>query len=80
MAIALRYGTGSPPCQPFCRIGKQMDETDNRSTSFLHLLSILEAAEKPPAYFFLENVKGFEGSQTHTRLLKVRVLNFVHMG
>lgn len=48
-----------------------MDEDDNRSVSFLHLLSILKAAEDPPDIFFLENVRGFEGSHAHQRLLEV---------
>lgn len=62
---------GSPPCQPYCRVGKRMDKQDPRSTSFLHLLSLLETAENPPWYFFLENVQGFDGSQSHHRLLEV---------
>ncbi|CAM9347502.1 unnamed protein product [Scytosiphon promiscuus] len=60
----------SPPCQPFCRIGKKMDEQDNRCLSFLHLLSLLEAAKIPPSHIFLENVQGFEGSHAHRRLLE----------
>lgn len=48
-----------------------MDEDDNRSVSFLHLLSVLKAAEEPPDFFFLENVRGFEGSHAHQRLLEV---------
>lgn len=48
-----------------------MDEDDNRSVSFLHLLSILKGAEDPPDLFFLENVRGFEGSHAHQRLLEV---------
>ncbi|CAM9523537.1 unnamed protein product, partial [Hapterophycus canaliculatus] len=60
----------SPPCQPFCRIGKKMDEHDNRSLSFLHLLSLLETVKMPPSHLFLENVQGFDGSQAHRRLLE----------
>lgn len=51
-----------------------MDEQDPRSTSFLHLLSLLEAAENPPSYFFLENVQGFDGSHSHHRLIEVRAI------
>lgn len=51
-----------------------MDEQDPRSTSFLHLLSLLETAANPPSYFFLENVQGFDGSQSHHRLLEVRAV------
>lgn len=48
-----------------------MDEDDNRSVSFLHLLSILKDAVDPPSLLFLENVRGFEGSHVHQRLLEV---------
>lgn len=48
-----------------------MDEQDARSASFLHLLSLLKTAQKPPSHIFLENVQGFDGSQTHHRLLEV---------
>ncbi|HJW10099.1 MAG TPA: DNA cytosine methyltransferase [Holophagaceae bacterium] len=56
----------SPPCQPYCRMGKQQDLEDPRSRAFLHLLRALEAA--PPGRLILENVEGFEGSQAHLRL------------
>lgn len=49
-----------------------MDEQDNRSLSFLHLLSLLETVKIPPSHIFLENVQGFDGSQAHRRLLEVR--------
>ncbi|CAM9548558.1 unnamed protein product [Ectocarpus sp. 6 AP-2014] len=60
----------SPPCQPFCRVGNKMDEQDNRSVSFLHLLSLLKTIRTPPSFLFLENVQGFEGSHAHLRLLE----------
>eukprot|EP00752_Nemacystus_decipiens_P006358 g5732.t1 len=60
----------SPPCQPFCRVGNRMDELDPRSTSFLHLLSLLKTVKNPPSHFFLENVQGFDGSHSHRRLLQ----------
>lgn len=63
----------SPPCQPFCRVGKQMDIEDPRSLSFLHLLSLLETVTDPPDHLFVENVRGFEGSRVHQRLLEVRI-------
>ena len=31
----------SPPCQPFCRVGKKRDVEDERSKSFIHFLDIL---------------------------------------
>lgn len=30
----------SPPCQPFTRVGKKLDDEDIRTKSFLHLLSL----------------------------------------
>ena len=48
-----------------------MDEADNRSASLVHLLSLLKKIESPPAYVFLENVRGFENSKAHRRLLEV---------
>ena len=56
----------SPPCQPFCRMGRKRDLEDPRSRAFLNLLRILEAA--PPARLALENVEGFLGSEAHGRL------------
>lgn len=63
--------TGSPPCQPFCKVGKQLDVEDPRCLSFLHLLSLLQDAAAPPSLLFLENVREFEGSRAHGRLLEV---------
>lgn len=57
-----------------------MDEHDPRSASFLHLLSLLDTMENPPSYFFLENVQGFDGSQSHRRLLEVSAVSDVNTG
>ncbi|KAF9125794.1 tRNA (cytosine-5-)-methyltransferase [Mortierella sp. 14UC] len=50
----------SPPCQPYTRGGKLMDDQDNRAKPLLHLLDQLEKMTTPPQYLFLENVKNFE--------------------
>jgi site-specific DNA-cytosine methylase len=56
----------SPPCQPYCRMGKQRDLQDPRSKALIHFMDLLEA--DPPQRLILENVEGFEGSQAHERL------------
>jgi len=53
----------SPPCQPFCRMGKGEGLADRRSSAFLHLLDVLR--EAPPEHLVLENVQGFLGSPAH---------------
>jgi site-specific DNA-cytosine methylase len=58
----------SPPCQPFTTRGLQRDTEDPRSRSFLALIERL--LECPPTYLGIENVPGFRGSRTHTRLLE----------
>jgi site-specific DNA-cytosine methylase len=47
----------SPPCQPFCRMGKGEGLADPRSRAFLHLMDVLR--EAPPSRLALENVVGF---------------------
>jgi len=56
----------SPPCQPHTRNNKTLkrDTADSRSNSFLHLIRCLEVMEKPPSYIALENVIGFETSNS----------------
>lgn len=56
----------SPPCQPFTRRGKRRDAEDPRTRALLRLVDAL--SEVRPRYVALENVPGFEGSQTHARL------------
>jgi len=58
----------SPPCQPFCRMGKRQDLEDPRSRAFLHLLDLFRAA--PPRRLLLESVEGFWGSQAHGLLVE----------
>lgn len=61
----------SPPCQPFTRQGLRRDNTDRRTDSFFHLLLILKELVKPPSYILIENVQGFESSNTREHCVKV---------
>ena len=61
----------SPPCQPFTRGGKLLDDEDARSTGFLFLTGILEKMKNPPKYLFIENVLNFEVSRCHERFISV---------
>ncbi|KAJ3328983.1 C-5 cytosine-specific DNA methylase [Blyttiomyces sp. JEL0837] len=54
----------SPPCQPYTRNGPRLHAEDNRSLSFIALLGELLKMENPPSYIALENVLGFERSET----------------
>uniref|UniRef100_K1PTQ7 tRNA (cytosine(38)-C(5))-methyltransferase n=1 Tax=Magallana gigas TaxID=29159 RepID=K1PTQ7_MAGGI len=58
----------SPPCQPFTRVGKKLDAEDIRTKSFIHLLSLLPRLNNCPKYILVENVKGFEDSETCLKL------------
>lgn len=74
--------TMSPPCQPYTRQGKQEESNDTRAKSFLNLMKILKDMEFPPKYIFIENVKGFEGSDTRDLLvqaLKLKDYKFQEM-
>jgi len=62
--------TMSPPCQPYTRQGKQEESRDARAQSFLNLLHILTHMTTPPRYLFVENVKGFECSDTRDLLIE----------
>eukprot|EP01135_Chromosphaera_perkinsii_P006126 Nk52_evm1s411 gene=Nk52_evmTU1s411 len=55
----------SPPCQPYTRVGLQHGSKDPRAKSFLYLLDIITKLESKPKYLLMENVKGFELSDTH---------------
>ncbi|XP_017888112.1 tRNA (cytosine(38)-C(5))-methyltransferase [Ceratina calcarata] len=59
----------SPPCQPYTRVGLQKDILDNRSSSLLHVLSLIPQI-KALKYILLENVKGFEKSEMRNAVLK----------
>ncbi|XP_033126287.1 tRNA (cytosine(38)-C(5))-methyltransferase-like [Anneissia japonica] len=60
----------SPPCQPFTRSGKQGDKDDPRTKSFFYILDILGRLEKQPSHILVENVKGFETSETRNHLVQ----------
>ncbi|XP_050351924.1 tRNA (cytosine(38)-C(5))-methyltransferase isoform X1 [Nymphalis io] len=51
----------SPPCQPFTRNGKFLDENDPRTNSFLYLIELFVPLDNIE-YILMENVKGFECS------------------
>ena len=56
----------SPPCQPFTRRGLRRDRKDPRTRPLLALTKLLLAIR--PRYAILENVPGFEESQTRREL------------
>lgn len=58
----------SPPCQPFTRNGKYLDENDPRTNSFIYLIDILQELENVE-YILMENVKGFECSAVRNLFL-----------
>lgn len=60
----------SPPCQPYTRTGLQQGSQDPRSRSFLHILRILTVMEHRPKYILVENVKGFELSDSRDVLME----------
>ncbi|KAL3904637.1 MAG: hypothetical protein SGARI_004839 [Bacillariaceae sp.] len=65
----------SPPCQPHTRqhSNQEQDISDPRSSSFLHICDLLQAmkSENLPSHIFLENVVGFEVSNSFQRWLDV---------
>ena len=60
-----------PPCQPFTRQGHRRDNLDRRTDSFFHLMQILTEMHRPPAYLLLENVQGFELSNTREHFVSI---------
>ena len=74
----------SPPCQPFTRSRRSedaVDDKDNRTTGFLHLIENLltkicnskDVKNRKPDIIFVENVVGYEKSRTRVRVLKILV-------
>ncbi|KAI9142332.1 S-adenosyl-L-methionine-dependent methyltransferase [Paraphysoderma sedebokerense] len=64
--------TMSPPCQPYSRqkCSKQEGSKDSRAKSFIYLMdTVLPSLENKPKYILIENVKGFDESDTHEFLL-----------
>ncbi|XP_074582033.1 tRNA (cytosine(38)-C(5))-methyltransferase 2 [Curcuma longa] len=61
----------SPPCQPYTRQGLKKDSTDARSFSFIKILENMPHMKHPPLMLFVENVVGFETSNTHRHMMEV---------
>ncbi|XP_065192111.1 tRNA (cytosine(38)-C(5))-methyltransferase-like [Sycon ciliatum] len=61
----------SPPCQPYTRQGLQAGSTDPRSQSFLALLDALPKLKHPPRFLLIENVKGFDTSETRDETIRI---------
>ncbi|KOB70518.1 DNA methyltransferase-2 [Operophtera brumata] len=67
----------SPPCQPFSRNGKYLDNNDPRANSFLYLIGILPELHNIE-YILMENVKGFENSTVRNQFVeKLKQCNFI---
>lgn len=59
----------SPPCQPYCRRGRQ-DDADPRRGGLLEVMAALDRAGRDrPFALAMENVPEFAGSADHGRLL-----------
>ena len=65
----------SPPCQPFTRQGAQRDAEDARADSFLSLLELVPRLRRKPTHVLVENVVGFETSETRDVLLRTLTQN-----
>ncbi|KAG9151423.1 hypothetical protein Leryth_020983 [Lithospermum erythrorhizon] len=61
----------SPPCQPYTRQGHQKGSNDARAFSFLKIIELIRQLSHPPLMLFVENVVGFEKSDTHDKLLTI---------
>ncbi|KAH6831190.1 DNA methyltransferase-2 [Perilla frutescens var. hirtella] len=70
-----RYGADvwllSPPCQPYTRQGLQKGSSDARASSFLKILELIPQCSRPPVMLFVENVVGFEASDTHEKMINM---------
>ncbi|KAJ3210205.1 tRNA (cytosine-5-)-methyltransferase [Entophlyctis luteolus] len=62
----------SPPCQPYSKNGLRMQSKDARAESFIVFLEQLPLMTAPmPSHILLENVLGFEASDTFARACAV---------
>ncbi|WCJ30242.1 tRNA (cytosine(38)-C(5))-methyltransferase 2 [Euphorbia peplus] len=61
----------SPPCQPYTRQGLQKHSGDARALSFLSILELIPQAKHPPSLLFVENVVGFETSDTRLNMIEI---------
>ncbi|KAJ2752872.1 hypothetical protein GGI19_003526 [Coemansia pectinata] len=69
-ALRADLWTMSPPCQPYTRQGLQKGSEDPRSKSFLFIIDLLAKLERKPTYLLMENVAGFDKSDTRPILLR----------
>lgn len=60
----------SPPCQPYTRLGIKRDSEDPRASGLLHLIRAIHNLQSLPRFILLENVVGFETSDSRDRLVK----------
>ncbi|KAG0484125.1 hypothetical protein HPP92_012209 [Vanilla planifolia] len=61
----------SPPCQPYTRQGLQKHSADARASSFVKILELIPQMQLPPKMLFIENVVGFEVSDTRKHMLGI---------
>ena len=61
--------TASPPCQPYTRRGLGLASEDPRAKSFHAVIDAIPTLSHPPRWVFVENVRGFESSDTRRALL-----------
>ncbi|KAJ3067334.1 C-5 cytosine-specific DNA methylase, partial [Podochytrium sp. JEL0797] len=70
-AIGASLWVMSPPCQPYTRNGSRLNSKDARAHSFISLLEEIPHMKSPPTHILLENVLGFETSDSFEILCKV---------
>ncbi|XP_052204548.1 tRNA (cytosine(38)-C(5))-methyltransferase 2 [Diospyros lotus] len=61
----------SPPCQPYTRQGLKKGSADARASSFLKILELIPKTSQPPLMILVENVVGFETSDTHRIMIEI---------
>ncbi|KAJ1995161.1 hypothetical protein GGI25_001388 [Coemansia spiralis] len=69
-ALKADLWTMSPPCQPYTRQGLQKGSEDARAQSFLFIVDLLGRLKNKPPMVLLENVAGFEKSDTRPVFLR----------
>ncbi|KAJ1732830.1 hypothetical protein LPJ72_003199 [Coemansia sp. Benny D160-2] len=60
----------SPPCQPYTRGGKYLDDQDPRARGLIRLIKLLPELKHKPTHILLENVMNFENSQSRSILVR----------
>ncbi|XP_071445049.1 tRNA (cytosine(38)-C(5))-methyltransferase [Hetaerina americana] len=65
--------TMSPPCQPFTRVGLKKDDSDERTNALMHIIELWPKLNSNVKYLILENVQGFENSNSRDALVKALV-------